>query len=47
MFGVLEHLTGYYNRYFDDIHGELSSEWIHNHVSEVCILPTLSFILGE
>ncbi|KAJ5404340.1 peptidase family M28 [Penicillium cosmopolitanum] len=35
MFGVLEHMTGYYNRYFDDIHGELSSEWLYNHISQI------------
>lgn len=39
MFDVLQHMTGYYNRYFDDIHGELSAEWLHDHISQVCIRP--------
>ncbi|KAK5788366.1 hypothetical protein VI817_009324 [Penicillium citrinum] len=34
MFDVLQHMTGYYNRYFDDIHGELSAEWLHDHISQ-------------
>jgi leucyl aminopeptidase len=38
MLDVLKHMTGYYNRYFDDIHGELSSRWLHDHISQVCVL---------
>ncbi|KAJ6114780.1 peptidase family M28 [Penicillium sp. IBT 16267x] len=34
MSDVLYHLTGYYNRYYGDIHGELSSEWLHEHIAE-------------
>jgi leucyl aminopeptidase len=37
MFGVLEHMTGYYNRYFNDVYGELSSEWLHDHIAQVII----------
>lgn len=35
MTDVLYHMTSYYNRYFGDIHGELSSVWLHNHVAQV------------
>lgn len=35
MVDVLQHMTGYYNRYYGDIHGELSSEWLHEHIAEV------------
>ncbi|CAL5868648.1 uncharacterized protein PFLUO_LOCUS2875 [Penicillium psychrofluorescens] len=35
MLGVLEHMTGYYNRYFNDIHGERSSEWLHDHIAQI------------
>ncbi|KAJ5115790.1 peptidase family M28 [Penicillium angulare] len=35
MTGVLHHMTSYYNRYFGDIHGELSSVWLHNHIAKI------------
>jgi leucyl aminopeptidase len=35
MSDALHHMTGYYNRYYGDIHGELSSEWLHEHIAEV------------
>ncbi|KAJ5177187.1 peptidase family M28 [Penicillium canariense] len=35
MSDVLKHMTSYYNRYYDDIHGELSSVWLHEHLSQI------------
>ncbi|OJJ42332.1 hypothetical protein ASPZODRAFT_77068 [Penicilliopsis zonata CBS 506.65] len=32
---VLRHMTSYYNRYYADIHGERSSEWLHDHIAEI------------
>jgi leucyl aminopeptidase len=44
---VLKHMTGYYNRYFNDIHGELSSEWLHDHISQVCVPSSTSGSIEE
>ncbi|KAL7944982.1 hypothetical protein V8C42DRAFT_324235 [Trichoderma barbatum] len=35
MHGVLEHMTGYYTRYFGSVTGEESSQWLYNHIAEI------------
>jgi leucyl aminopeptidase len=32
---VLRHLTSYYNRYYGDVYGEQSAQWIYNHVADI------------
>ncbi|KAK4158943.1 Zn-dependent exopeptidase [Cladorrhinum sp. PSN259] len=32
---VLEHMTGYYNRLYNDVHGEMSAEWLHGEVARI------------
>jgi hypothetical protein len=32
---VLEHMTSYYNRYYQSTNGVKSATWLHNHISEV------------
>lgn len=38
---VLEHMTGYYTRYFGSTTGERSAAWLHDHIAEVSP-PTVS-----
>jgi bacterial leucyl aminopeptidase len=35
MHAVLQHMTGYYNRYYGGTFGEMSSEWLHDHIAKV------------
>ncbi|KAJ5614484.1 peptidase family M28 [Penicillium herquei] len=35
MTAVLHHMTGYYNRYYGDFHGERSSQWLHDHIAQI------------
>ncbi|KAJ5725932.1 peptidase family M28, partial [Penicillium malachiteum] len=35
MTAVLQHMTGYYNRYYGDFHGERSSQWLHDHIAQI------------
>lgn len=35
MTDVLHHMTSYYNRYYGGTHGQLSSEWLHDHIAQV------------
>ncbi|TQS32721.1 hypothetical protein Golomagni_06956, partial [Golovinomyces magnicellulatus] len=35
MHNVLEHMTGFYTRYFRSTTGEQSALWLHNHISEI------------
>ncbi|TFB02637.1 Leucine aminopeptidase 1 [Trichoderma ghanense] len=35
MHDVLEHMTGYYTRYFGSVTGEESSQWLYNHIAEI------------
>ena len=35
MYAVLQHMTAYYNRYFGGSYGEMSSEWLHDHIAQV------------
>ncbi|KAI1279001.1 peptidase family M28 [Xylaria sp. FL0933] len=32
---VLTHLTGFYNRYYGDIYGEQSAQWLHEQISDI------------
>ncbi|PYH97635.1 Zn-dependent exopeptidase [Aspergillus ellipticus CBS 707.79] len=32
---VLRHMTSYYNRYYGGIHGEMSSQWLYNHIAKI------------
>ncbi|PYH48310.1 peptidase [Aspergillus saccharolyticus JOP 1030-1] len=32
---VLRHMTGYYNRYYGGIHGEMSSQWLYQHIAKI------------
>ncbi|KAK4686779.1 bacterial leucyl aminopeptidase, partial [Tremellales sp. Uapishka_1] len=32
---VLEHMTGYYNRYYFSTNGEKSARWLHDHIAEI------------
>ncbi|KAK0710174.1 hypothetical protein B0T26DRAFT_652514 [Lasiosphaeria miniovina] len=35
MYGVVKHMTSYYNRMYRSTHGQLSSEWLHDHIAEI------------
>ncbi|KAI0121707.1 hypothetical protein BJ170DRAFT_133642 [Xylariales sp. AK1849] len=35
MHDVLEHLTSYYNRFYDSVIGEHSAQWLHDHIAEI------------
>jgi len=35
MHDVLKHMTSYYNRLYDGISGERSSEWLHDHIAQI------------
>ncbi|KAH6609096.1 hypothetical protein Trco_002442 [Trichoderma cornu-damae] len=35
MHNVLEHMTGYYTRYFGSVTGEESSQWLYDHIAEI------------
>lgn len=37
---VLRHMTSYYNRYYGGIHGEMSSQWLYQHIAKVRTLAT-------
>lgn len=32
---ALTHLTGFYNRYYGDVFGEQSAQWLHDHIAEI------------
>ncbi|KAI8631588.1 peptidase family M28 [Xylariaceae sp. FL1651] len=32
---VLKHMTGYYNRYYGDVYGEQSAQWLHDHIADI------------
>lgn len=35
MHDVLEHMTGYYSRYYGGTTGQMSAEWLHEHIAQV------------
>jgi hypothetical protein len=35
MYGVLKHMTSYYNRYYGGTYGALSAKWLHDHIAKV------------
>ncbi|KAK1770259.1 Zn-dependent exopeptidase [Phialemonium atrogriseum] len=35
MHDVLQHLTGYYNRYYGGTYGQMSAEWLHDHIAKI------------
>ncbi|KAI0111127.1 peptidase family M28 [Nemania sp. FL0031] len=32
---ALTHLTSFYNRYYGDVYGEQSSQWLHDHIADI------------
>ncbi|KAK5626741.1 hypothetical protein RRF57_002456 [Xylaria bambusicola] len=32
---VLTHLTGFYNRYYGDVYGEHSAQWLHDQIADI------------
>ncbi|KAI0394537.1 peptidase family M28 [Xylariaceae sp. FL0594] len=32
---VLRHFSSYYNRYYGDVYGEQSSQWLHDHIADI------------
>ena len=41
MHRVLEHMTGYYTRYFGSITGERSAVWLHDQIADVSPGPNM------
>ncbi|MCJ1412770.1 hypothetical protein MMC19_006868 [Ptychographa xylographoides] len=35
MHDVLKHMTSYYNRLYNGVSGEMSSEWLHDHIAQI------------